>query len=115
MMANSVVAFIEYGNGNGYHLSLLQRQITVPVHQSIVKGHQRPQCRLVQAVGFDDVVHTTPGTGSSFIYLGNHPGCFILRNRLDPGHKNWEGKTENRGWKMTCLSFSSLYSQFANR
>lgn len=88
MMANSVVAVIENRHRDGNHLSLLQRQITVPVHQPIVKEHQRPQCRLVQAVGFDDVIYPTPGTGCPFINFGNGSCRLIFGNGFYPSHRN---------------------------
>lgn len=78
MMVNSVVALIQHRHRNRDHLPLLQRQITVPVHHAIVKGHQRPQSSLVQAMSLDNIVHPTPRTRRPFIDFGNGSPRLIL-------------------------------------
>lgn len=39
VVGNSVVAFVVYGDGDGYHLALSQCQIAVAMHEAIVEGH----------------------------------------------------------------------------
>ena len=84
-MPDSILAFVEDGDGDGDHLSLGQGQVAIPVHKAIVEGHKSTESGRIQAVGFDDVVDTTPGAARALVYLGHKARGFILVDGLDPG------------------------------
>ncbi len=60
MMFDSIVAFVENGDGDGYHLALTQGEVAIAVHESIVKGHDSTQSGRIEAMRFDDVIDAAP-------------------------------------------------------
>ena len=88
MMPDSVDTLIEDGDGHGNHLSLGQRQVTITMHQALVKGHQRPQGSRIQAMGFDNIIDA-PRASASFIDFCDDPGRFIFGDGFNPHLFNW--------------------------
>lgn len=86
MMADSVFALVQDRDRHGDHLPLRQGQVTVPVHQPLVKQHHRPQRRHIQAVRLDDMVHTAPGSFCAVIDLRQRACGFVFVYCFYPGH-----------------------------
>ena len=88
MMPDSVVTLVEDRDGHRNHLSLGQRQITIAVHQALVKGHQSPQRSRIQAMGFDNIIDA-PRASASFIDFCDNPCRFIFSDGFNPHLLNW--------------------------
>lgn len=88
MMLNSVMAVVENRNRHGNHFTLFKRQITITVHQTIVKSHQGPQSGRIQTMRFNNIIYPTPRAHRSLINLLDDARSLVFSYRVNPGH--WE-------------------------
>lgn len=87
MMPNSVFATVEDRDRYSDHFPLGQGQITVAMHDAVVKRHQRSEGMGVQAVSLDDMIDAPPGAHRPFVDFANNTGRFVLVYVFNP-HDN---------------------------
>jgi len=83
-MPNSILTLIQHGNCHRDHFALGQAQITVTMHEAVVESHQGPQGGQIEAMRFDDIIDTPPGTLVSIVDFGNDSGSLVFFDIFNP-------------------------------